>query len=225
MYAAWLAVGIVGAYLCGSVSFAIILTRALTGQDIRGLGNRNPGTANVGRTLGRGWGALVFMGDMIKSLVPMLAARLLVFTGGDSASILAVYAIGCAAIVGHCRPALHGFRGGGGVASSLPIYFFFTPVEMALSIALGAAVTFLFVRNVAFRVGRWMPMIFVTIAPLLTLILSLTVPVDLTGPLRIGGEPWSVIAGLFATTLLLHGFNLRLTVASLTDPRAQTARH
>jgi glycerol-3-phosphate acyltransferase PlsY len=221
---AWLAFSVAVGYLFGSINFAILLTRMRTGNDIRQLGNRNPGTPNVGRTLGRGWGALVLLGDVLKCLLPMLAGRLLFFPGSDAASILAVYAIGCAAIAGHCRPVFHGFRGGGGVATSLPVYLFFIPVEFAFSMALGGLVTFLFVRNVSFRVGRWLPMIFITIAPFVALAASLTVSVPLGGIARIGGHPWSVLVGVSATTLVVHAFNIRLTIASLSNPRALTER-
>jgi glycerol-3-phosphate acyltransferase PlsY len=224
MFWTWLALGMAAGYLCGSVNFAILVTRLRTGKDIRELGNRNPGTANVGRTLGRGWGTVVFFGDMAKALLPMLAGRLLFFSGPDPASILATYAIGWAAIAGHCRPLYHGFRGGGGVASSLPIYFFYTPGEFALAMALGALVTFLFVRNVSFRIGRWMPMIFVTIAPFITLPAALFIPEPLGGFAHVGGHAWSEPVGVFATTLILHAFNLPLTIASLTNPRAETER-
>jgi acyl-phosphate glycerol 3-phosphate acyltransferase len=225
MFWAWLAVSVTAGYLCGSVSFAILVTRIRTGNDIRQLGNRNPGTANVGRSLGRGWGALVLLGDVLKCLLPMLAGRALFFSGSDAAAILAVYSIGWAAMAGHCRPVFYGFRGGGGIAVSLPIYFFFVPVEFALSIAAGGLVTFLFVRNVSFRVGRWLPMIFITIAPFLTLAATLTVSVPLGRVARIGGHPWSVLVGVFATTLVLWAFNLRLIVASLSNPQAPIERH
>jgi glycerol-3-phosphate acyltransferase PlsY len=43
------------AYLSGSVNYAIIVTRLVIGKDIRTLGNKNPGTANVGRNVGKGW--------------------------------------------------------------------------------------------------------------------------------------------------------------------------
>ena len=48
------------AYASGSVNYAIVVTRIVAGKDIRELGNKNPGTANVGRNLGRGWAAVVF---------------------------------------------------------------------------------------------------------------------------------------------------------------------
>jgi acyl-phosphate glycerol 3-phosphate acyltransferase len=220
----WLVLVAAGAYLLGSVSFAIIVTRLRTGRDIRTLGNRNPGTANVGRTLGRGWGALVLFLDMGKSLLPMLAARLLLFHGHDPLSLLAVYGVGLAAVTGHCKPVFYGFRGGGGIATALPLFFFFTPVEAAASMLLAGLTVLLFLRGFAFSIGRWLPMLFITLTPLAALAASLTVSVRLGGIARIGGHPWSVVAGLAASALLVWGMNLPLILTVLSDPRAPAAR-
>jgi hypothetical protein len=67
-------------------------------------------------------------------------------------------------------------------------------------------------------------MAFITIAPFLTLAVTLTVSVPLGGIARIGGHPWSILVGVFATTLILWAFNLRLVAASLKNPRTPTER-
>jgi glycerol-3-phosphate acyltransferase PlsY len=224
MSLAWLALLVPAAYLSGSVSYAILVTRGRTGKDIRDLGNKNPGTANVGRTVGRGWGTLVLLLDVLKGLVPMLAARLLFFPGSGSQAILAVFAVGLAAIVGHCLPLLHGFRGGGGVGTSLGVYFFFTPLEFAASMLLGSLVVFLFIRGVQFRLGRWIPIMFVAIAPFLTLAVNLFVSVPLGAHLSLGGHPWSVTVGVFATSIVVLFFNARLLLATLKNPQEATPR-
>jgi acyl-phosphate glycerol 3-phosphate acyltransferase len=201
---------LVAGYLSGSVNFAIIVTRLRAGKDIRDLGNANPGTANVGRTLGRGWGALVLLGDVLKGLIPMLAARLLFFGGDGSWDILAIYAMGIAAIVGHCRPIFHRFTGGGGIAASLPVFSFFAPVEFFASMLLGALIVALFVRNVQFRIGRWIPMMFVAIAPFLTAAVNAWVAVPLGAGVSIGGHPWAVPAGMLASSLVILAFNFKM---------------
>lgn len=201
---------IAAGYLSGSVNFAIIVTRLRTGKDIRDMGNANPGTANVGRTLGRGWGALVLACDILKALIPMLAARLLFFGGDGAGDIAAVYAAGIAAIIGHCRPLFHRFRGGGGIAASLPVFSFFAPVEFFVSTLLGALIVWLFVKNVQFRIGRWIPIVFVAIAPFLTAAVNAGLAVRLGAGVSIGGHPWAVPAGMLATSLVVLGFNLTL---------------
>jgi glycerol-3-phosphate acyltransferase PlsY len=225
MFALWLGLSIVGAYLSGSVSYAILITRARTGRDIRDLGNRNPGTANVGRMLGRGWGALVLLLDVLKALVPMLAARILFFPGPESAAILAVYAVGLAAVIGHCRPLFFELRGGGGVAPSLAVFFFFTPLEFGASLLLGALVVLLFVRRAAFRIGRWIPMMSVVVAPFLTAAAMSLPAVGLGGLVPIGGRPWSVLAGVAATSILLTAFNVPMIAGTLAHPREPTSPH
>ena len=210
-------------YLSGSVNYAIILTRVRTGKDIRELGNANPGTANVGRTLGRSWGALVLLFDILKGLLPMLAVRLFRFPGNGSWEVLAVFATGLAAVVGHCLPLFHGFRGGGGVATALPVYFFFTPVEFSVSMLLGGLVVALFVKDVQFRLGRWIPMMFVTIAPFLVAAVNALVSVPLLGRMSIGGHPWGVVAGVFATSVAVIAFNLEKLRTSLAQLQAGKA--
>ena len=207
-YLACAAMTIAG-YLAGSVNFAIIVTRLRTGSDIRALGNENPGTANVGRTLGRGWGALVFLGDVLKALVPMLAARLLFFPGSGPWDILAVFAAGLAAIIGHCRPLFHGFRGGGGAAAAIPVLFFFAPVESLVSLILGWLAVLAFVKAVRFRLGRWVPMIFLTVVPFLTTATTILLDVPLGQRLSVGGHSWAVPVGMFSASFLVMGFSFK----------------
>jgi acyl phosphate:glycerol-3-phosphate acyltransferase len=217
------------AYLAGSVNWAVLVTRARTGRDIREMGNRNPGTANVGRSVGRGWGALVLLLDIAKALLPMLAARFLLFTGEDASagedvfSAAAVYVTAIAALSGHCRPVFFGFRGGGGVASSLAALFFFTPLEAAASLLVGGIVV-AFLPRVAFRVGRWLPVVAITAAPFLVLAAQLLGPLPLTGWLGLGGHPWSVPAGVFAVSATVHAFNLRLVRDTLHRPGEKVER-
>lgn len=210
----------VAGYLLGSVNFAILVTRLRTGKDIRTLGNQNPGTANVGRTLGRGWGAAVFLGDVLKALAPMLVARLAFFPGSTTGEVLAVYAAGIAAIVGHGRPLYFRFRGGGGAASALPVVFFFAPVEAMASLLLACLVVLLAVRSVRFRIGRWIPMMFLAIAPFLTAAVNALVRLPLGAGISIGGHPWAVVGGMFAAGLVV----LWLSLPAIRQAFADAAR-
>ena len=65
----------------------------------------------VARNLGMGWGVVVFFFDAAKGVVPVILARLFLFNY-DVPGFLALYAMGIAAIVGHCKPVLFKFRGG-----------------------------------------------------------------------------------------------------------------
>src|SRR5690606_6937024 len=87
---AWLIWCLVG-YLCGSVSFALILGR-LRGVDIRKAGSGNVGATNVGRVLGRKWGVICFALDVLKGLLPVLIAGFaLGFVAAAQAGTLAVH--------------------------------------------------------------------------------------------------------------------------------------
>lgn len=116
---------VAASYLFGSVNYAILITRRVAGVDIRSLGTRNAGTANVGRNAGKLWAALVLLLDILKGLIPLLLAKSFLFPGSGWRDTLALFAVGIAAVGGHCRPVFHRFKGGGGIATSLGIYFLF----------------------------------------------------------------------------------------------------
>jgi len=116
-------IAVVGAYIIGSIDFAVVVGR-MHGVDIHQVGSGNPGPANVMRTLGRGPAAMVLVGDTLKGVI---AAALGMVVSGDPQSTLAVGA-GLAAVVGHCFPLFHRFRGGKGVATALGAVLFIIPV-------------------------------------------------------------------------------------------------
>lgn len=96
-------------YLCGSIPFGLLLTRAAGLGDIRAIGSGNIGATNVLRTGNRWLAAATLVLDAAKAALPVLIARSL---WGDDAAMLA--AIG--AFLGHCFPVWLGFKGGKGVA-------------------------------------------------------------------------------------------------------------
>lgn len=96
-------------YLCGSVPFGLLLTRAAGLGDIRAIGSGNIGATNVLRTGNRWLAAATLVLDAAKAALPILVAR---HYWGEQASMLA--AIG--AFLGHCFPVWLGFKGGKGVA-------------------------------------------------------------------------------------------------------------
>ncbi len=99
-------------YVVGSVDFAVIVSRA-RGVDIYAEGSGNPGASNVMRTIGKGAAALVLIGDAVKGIAAAAIGLALV---GDLAGAAAG---GFAAVLGHCFPVLHRFKGGKGVATSI----------------------------------------------------------------------------------------------------------
>ncbi|MDQ4000271.1 MAG: glycerol-3-phosphate 1-O-acyltransferase PlsY [Actinomycetota bacterium] len=99
-----------GGYVLGSVPTGILVGRAW-GVDIRQVGSGNIGMANVLRSVGKKAAAVTMLGDMLKGLVPVVAAHLL--TGNE----WVVAAVALAAVVGHCWPVFLRFKGGKGVAT------------------------------------------------------------------------------------------------------------
>jgi glycerol-3-phosphate acyltransferase PlsY len=110
---------IVGAYLIGSVSFAVIVSRAFGLPDPHGYGSGNPGATNVLRTGHRVAALLTMLGDCGKGFVAVFAARQLAPALG--APEFAVAAAALAVFVGHIYPVFHGFAGGKGVATAAGI--------------------------------------------------------------------------------------------------------
>jgi glycerol-3-phosphate acyltransferase PlsY len=106
------------AYLLGSIPFGLIVGKA-NGIDPRKAGSGNIGATNVGRLLGRKFFALVFTLDLLKGLLPMLAAAyVLRGESPDQKTYLLWLAVGAAAIVGHMFSVFISFKGGKGVATS-----------------------------------------------------------------------------------------------------------
>lgn len=108
------------AYLIGSLDFAVIVAR-LKGEDIYSMGSGNPGASNALRSMGKAAGALVLLGDLVKGVV---AAAIGSIVGGNE--VIAVGA-GLAAVVGHCYPVFHRFRGGKGAATLAGMLLWVTP--------------------------------------------------------------------------------------------------
>lgn len=120
----WLA--LVGAYLIGSLDFAVVVARA-HGVDIHKVGSGNPGASNVLRTLGKGPAAMVFLGDALKGVIAA-AIGWLAGGAGDPANQPIAFAAGFIAVLGHCFPAFHRFKGGKGVATGAGVLLFTLPL-------------------------------------------------------------------------------------------------
>ena len=99
------------AYLLGSISSAILLSKLMGFKDPRSEGSNNPGATNVLRIAGKKAAFLTLVGDCLKGLIPVLAAHWL----GFDSLVIALTAF--AAFSGHCFPIFFNFQGGKGVAT------------------------------------------------------------------------------------------------------------
>ena len=123
---------VVLAYLVGSLSFAVIVSRALGLADPRSYGSKNPGATNV----------LTLAFDALKGYLPVLAALLLAPRFGFGEGTIAL--VGLAAFVGHLWPVFFGFRGGKGVATAAGVLLALNPLLGAATLATWAIVAFFF---------------------------------------------------------------------------------
>ena len=114
-------------YLLGAIPAAYIVAKQRKGIDIREVGVRNMGGANVLREVGKWEGSLVLIVDMGKGALSVYIAQLL------GVSYLWVLAAGFAAMLGHNYPVYIGFRGGKGIATVMGIFFALSPVAMGIT--------------------------------------------------------------------------------------------
>ena len=108
---------IVVAYLIGSVSFAVVVSKLFALPDPHSYGSGNPGATNVLRTGHRAAAALTLLGDGAKGWLAVFLARQ--FVPGIEPWLLA--AVGLAVFIGHLFPVFHRFAGGKGVATAAGI--------------------------------------------------------------------------------------------------------
>jgi glycerol-3-phosphate acyltransferase PlsY len=116
----------VAAYLIGSVSFAIVVSKAFRLADPRTFGSGNPGATNVLRTGNKAAAALTLLGDCVKGVVPVALAvyfdeRLALGDAGIALASVAVFA-------GHVWPLFFRFKGGKGVATALGVLLGLNPI-------------------------------------------------------------------------------------------------
>lgn len=103
-------------YFIASINPAIIISKKVLNKDIRELGSKNAGTTNSIRTMGKKWGAIVFILDLLKVvasyIIILLAFRL--FNVQINSLSKSLYILG--SVLGHVFPIYYGFKGGKGVA-------------------------------------------------------------------------------------------------------------
>jgi glycerol-3-phosphate acyltransferase PlsY len=119
-------------YLLGSIPTAYIVARMRKGIDIRNVGSRNMGAANVMREIGTREGIFVGLIDIAKGAGAILIAQTL------NISELWVFGAGFAALVGHNFPVFVGFRGGKGSATVIGIFLVLAPLSMLVTLVIVA---------------------------------------------------------------------------------------
>ena len=128
------ALWILGAYCIGGIPFGFIIGK-LRGVDVRTVGSKNIGATNVFRTVGKKWGLAAFALDVLKGLLPVLAAKH--FAPVDAYPWLQL-AVGVACVAGHMLTPYMKFKGGKGVATAFGMLLGLVPALVGVAFAVFA---------------------------------------------------------------------------------------
>ena len=109
------------AYLLGSISFSIIISKKMAGFDVRDKGSKNAGSTNVLRTVGKKAAIITLICDCLKGVIAILIAYIAGKIWTDLDSALLVQLAGIFVVLGHTFPVFFKFKGGKGVATSLGV--------------------------------------------------------------------------------------------------------
>ncbi|MCK9202173.1 MAG: glycerol-3-phosphate 1-O-acyltransferase PlsY [Gallionella sp.] len=156
---------VIAAYLIGSISFAVLMSKAFGLADPRSYGSGNPGATNVLRSGKKAAAVLTLLGDAAKGWVAVFGAIKL--APHDGQGLLTVALVSLAVFLGHVFPVFLKFKGGKGVATALGVL-------LALSGWLGLAVlaTWLLVA-VVFRYSSLAALVAAVGAPIYAMVLIL----------------------------------------------------
>jgi len=135
---------ILAAYLIGAVPFALIVARLNGIPDIRTVGSGNVGATNVLRLLGPRVAVWVFVLDLAKGVLPVLAARWIAAGVIPLNHDVFLSLVAVASILGHVFPVYIGFRGGKGVLTALGALLVLMPLPVTACVAVFLVVTVLF---------------------------------------------------------------------------------
>jgi len=151
------------AYLIGSLSFAVIVSRAMHLPDPRSFGSGNPGATNVLRSGRKTAAALTLLGDALKGWVAVVLARWLApqFSLTDDIVLLCALAV----FIGHLYPIFFSFKGGKGVATALGVLVGLNPW-----VGLACLLTWLLIAGV-FRISSLAALTTALLAPVYTVFL------------------------------------------------------
>ena len=106
---------LIGAYLLGSISSAVLICRVAGIGDPRTQGSQNPGTTNVLRLGGKKLAVWTLIGDMLKGFIPVFIAHFFSLPAAQLSYVA------LSAFIGHLFPVFFGFKGGKGVATALGV--------------------------------------------------------------------------------------------------------
>jgi glycerol-3-phosphate acyltransferase PlsY len=191
------------AYLIGSVSFAVVVSRLMGLPDPRTYGSNNPGATNVLRTGRKAAAAFTLIGDCAKGWFAVFLTEQ--FFGTAVPPVYKMSAVAVAVVFGHMYPVFHRFRGGKGVATALGVL-----LGLDIWIGLGAAATWALIA------------LFFRISSLAALIAGISAPFYCF--LLYGVHPYTMACGAISLMLVWrHKSNIKNLFAG-TEPRLGAKR-
>jgi acyl phosphate:glycerol-3-phosphate acyltransferase len=196
-------IAIGAAYLVGSLSFAVIISRVMGLQDPRSYGSKNPGATNVLRSGNKAAAILTLVFDALKGYVPVFLA--LLWSQRFGLGEMTVALVGLAAFLGHLWPVFFRFEGGKGVATAAGVLLALQPV-LGLATLLSWVLIALF-----FRYSSLASIVAAAFAPFFQLLMW-------------GAEP--ALAAIVPMSLLLvwrHEANIRKLLAGTESRLGQKA--
>lgn len=181
------------AYLLGSVSFAVLMSKLFRLPDPRTYGSHNPGATNVLRSGKKGAAALTLLGDAAKGWLAVWLA--MEFAPRDETFLTLVALVSLAVFLGHVFPLFLRFRGGKGVATALGVL-----LALNVWMGLGALATWLLVAAL-FRLSSLAALIAAAGAPIYAVLLGLP-------------HEWALASALMSLLLIWrHKGNIRNLLA------------
>jgi len=128
-------VGIIISYLIGGIPFGYLIA-VIKGIDIRTEGSGNIGATNVGRVLGKKYGLIIFILDMLKGFIVVFYIPALVSSAVNiptTTDNLLVVLCGFCAVLGHAFPVYLKFKGGKAVATSFGVFIWLVPISIGIA--------------------------------------------------------------------------------------------
>jgi len=130
------------AYLVGSISTGVVLSKVFGKGNLQKEGSKNIGATNVSRLMGLKWGILTLLGDTLKGMLVVWIGWL-VFGGENAPTFFLVCLMALAAFLGHIFPVFLHFKGGKGVATGLGIFILLGPQAILVAILVFVLVVYL----------------------------------------------------------------------------------
>ena len=135
---------IIVAYLIGSIPTALMVSRKFFGVDIRDYGSGNMGATNTFRVLGKKYGSMVMVVDILKGMLAVgLFNFLPYYLSNESERTIFMLALGISAVIGHIFPIYANFKGGKGVATLFGMILAIQPIIAISCVGVFLVVLFL----------------------------------------------------------------------------------